>query len=62
MIPGDWPVIATQPGWLGTAALLISIPFILFGVYTAIVCYIFLPTITRVFEESPIFTPPEEAP
>jgi pimeloyl-ACP methyl ester carboxylesterase len=32
----------------------------LFFIYTAIVCYIFLPTITRVFEESPIFSPPEE--
>jgi pimeloyl-ACP methyl ester carboxylesterase len=33
-----------------------------FLIYTAIVCCIFLPTITRVFEESPIFSPPEEPP
>lgn len=42
--------------WLLAGALLF------FLVYTAIVCYIFLPTITRVFEESPIFAPPEESP
>jgi len=48
------------PHWPWILWLCVTLPFIGFVVYTAIVCYIFLPTITRVFEESPIFSPPEE--
>ena len=47
--------------WLGAAALLV-VPLAALLLYTAWVCWRFLPTILRVFEETPIFQPPDEPP
>jgi pimeloyl-ACP methyl ester carboxylesterase len=41
--------------------VILALP-IIFALYTIGVCIIFLPTMMRVFEESPIFAPPDEAP
>jgi pimeloyl-ACP methyl ester carboxylesterase len=43
---------------LGVGASLIAV----FVLYTAVVCFIFLATMMRVFEEMPIFVPPNEPP
>jgi uncharacterized protein len=48
--------------WLWVTFSVIASLIAIFALYTAIVCLIFLPTMLRVFEEMPIFVPPNERP
>jgi pimeloyl-ACP methyl ester carboxylesterase len=51
----------THP-WLVSALLLVILPLAFFVLYTTWVCVRFLPTMVRVFEETPIFQPPDDPP
>jgi pimeloyl-ACP methyl ester carboxylesterase len=48
--------------WLWIALAVLAGVLALFVIYTAVVCLLFLPTMMRVFEEAPIFMPPNEPP
>lgn len=48
--------------WLWIPVIAIASLLGSFLLYTGIVCLIFLPTMMRVFEEPPLFIPPDEAP
>ncbi len=61
MIPGVASFLFSPDFWLAVLAC-VSLPFVAVGLYTAWVCYKFVPTMTRVFEETPIFAPPAEPP
>src|SRR5262245_13494304 len=48
--------------WFWTALALSGGLIVVFVLYTAGVCLVFLPTMMRVFEEMPLFVPPNEQP
>jgi pimeloyl-ACP methyl ester carboxylesterase len=48
--------------WLWIALAVLASLAVIFALYTGIVCLIFLPTMMRVFEEMPLFVPPNEQP
>jgi len=56
------PVFAFESGWLVPILLVAAAPLAFFVLYTAIVCILFLPTMLRVFDESPVVAPPDEEP
>jgi len=62
VIAGLSPVFGMGLHWFYILLIIASVPLVLFILYTAVVCYLFLPTIIRVFEEAPMFVPPNEPP
>jgi pimeloyl-ACP methyl ester carboxylesterase len=50
------------PYWLWISLIGVAGALAFFVLYTSVVCLIFLPTMMRVFEETPIFAPPDEPP
>jgi len=59
---GTWPLLGALAFWLGASLLVFALLAVFFVLYTLVVCILFVPTMMRVFEETPLFVPPDDQP